>query len=80
MGRPYLAPPGIPPARVQALREAFMKTMEDPEFVADMEKAKLELNPVGGQQVQQLVDRMFNSRPELIERFKKVYTEAGGGA
>jgi tripartite-type tricarboxylate transporter receptor subunit TctC len=80
MGRPYMAPPGVPPARLQALREAFLKTMEDPEFKADMEKAKLELNPVSGQQVQQLVDRMFSSRPELIERFKKIFTDAGGGA
>src|ERR1700675_2713922 len=35
MRRPYLAPPGLPPATVAALRRAFMETMSDPEFLAD---------------------------------------------
>ena len=35
LARPYIAPPGIPPERVKALRDAFMATMKDPEFLAE---------------------------------------------
>jgi len=45
MGRPYLAPPGIPADRVEALRKAFMDTMADTEFLAEAEKAQLEIRP-----------------------------------
>ena len=39
MGRPYLAPPGLPPATVAALRRAFMATMADKDFLADAERS-----------------------------------------
>ena len=48
MGRPYLAPPGVPKDRADALRKAFMDTMKDPEFLAEAEKAQLEITPVSG--------------------------------
>ena len=48
MGRPYLAPPGVPKDRAEALRKAFMDTMKDKEFLADAEKSQLEINPVSG--------------------------------
>ena len=49
MGRPFLAPPGVPPDRAAALRKAFMDTMTDKEFLADAEKAQMEINPVSGE-------------------------------
>jgi tripartite-type tricarboxylate transporter receptor subunit TctC len=55
IGRPFLAPPGIPKERTEALRKAFMDTMHDPEFLADVEKTQLELNPVAGDAVERLV-------------------------
>src|SRR5436190_1063859 len=42
MGRPFLAPPGLPPERLAALRRAFMATMTEPAFLAEAEKMKLE--------------------------------------
>jgi tripartite-type tricarboxylate transporter receptor subunit TctC len=48
MGRPFLAPPGVPPDRVAALRKAFMDTMNDKEFLAEAEKAQLEITPESG--------------------------------
>jgi tripartite-type tricarboxylate transporter receptor subunit TctC len=56
MGRPFLAPPGVPAGRVAALRKAFMDTLTDKEFLAEAEKAKLEITPVTGDEVQKLVD------------------------
>src|SRR5262249_50028357 len=45
MGRPFAAPPDIPADRAAALRRAFMDTMKDKEFLAEAEKAKLEITP-----------------------------------
>ena len=48
MGRPFVAPPNIPRDRAEALRKAFMDTMKDKDFLADAEKAQLEITPVPG--------------------------------
>ena len=44
MGRPFVAPPNIPADRAEALRNAFMTTMKDKDFLADTEKAQMEIN------------------------------------
>jgi tripartite-type tricarboxylate transporter receptor subunit TctC len=61
MGRPYLAPPRVPNDRANALREAFMRTMEDPEFLGEAEAAQLEINPVSGEQVEKLVTELYKT-------------------
>ena len=68
MGRPYLAPPGVPPATVATLRRAFMETMADKEFLTDAERAKFEINPVSGERIQQLVAELYKTPPELTKR------------
>ncbi|MDB5406435.1 MAG: tripartite tricarboxylate transporter family receptor [Rhodospirillales bacterium] len=65
MGRPFVAPPGVPPERLAALREAFMATMKDPEFLADAEQAQLEIDPVDGAEVQKLVTDTYRTPPDL---------------
>jgi tripartite-type tricarboxylate transporter receptor subunit TctC len=65
MGRPFLAPPGIPADRTAALRKAFMDTMKDPGFLAEAEKMKLEINPVSGEAVQQIVQEVYQT-PKAI--------------
>ncbi len=68
MGRPFLAPPGIPADRAGALREAFMATMTDPEFMAEAEKAQLEVNPVTGEDLEKLVAEIYRTPPEVAEK------------
>ena len=68
MGRPFLAPPGIPAERAEALRNAFMATMTDPAFVADAEKAQLEVNPVAGDDLQKLVAEIYRTPPEVAKK------------
>ncbi|MBO0757087.1 MAG: hypothetical protein J2P54_14595 [Bradyrhizobiaceae bacterium] len=68
MGRPYVAPPSVPPDRVEALRNAFMDTMNDKEFLADAEKAQLEINPVDGGHVQALVEEVYRTPPEVAKK------------
>jgi tripartite-type tricarboxylate transporter receptor subunit TctC len=61
MGRPYLAPPRVPNDRANALRDAFMRTMEDPEFLGEAEAAQLEINPVSGEQIEKLVIELYKT-------------------
>jgi tripartite-type tricarboxylate transporter receptor subunit TctC len=68
MGRPYLAPPGVPQATVAALRRAFMDTMADKDFLADADRAKLEITPVSGERIQELVAELYKTPPELTKQ------------
>jgi tripartite-type tricarboxylate transporter receptor subunit TctC len=68
MGRPFLAPPGIPQDRADALRKAFMDTMKDKEFLAEAEKAGLEITPVPGEQIQKLVSEVYKTPPEIAKK------------
>jgi tripartite-type tricarboxylate transporter receptor subunit TctC len=61
MGRPFLAPPGIPAERVTTLRKAFMDTLNDKEFRAEAERMKLEINPVSGDAVQTIVQEVYRT-------------------
>jgi tripartite-type tricarboxylate transporter receptor subunit TctC len=68
MGRPFLAPPGLPQDRAEALRKAFDDTMKDKAFLAAAEKAGLEITPVSGKDLQDLVVEAYQSPPALAKR------------
>ena len=70
--RPYVLPPGTPKDRVQMLRKAFIETMKDPEFLADAAKAKLDINPLDGAELEANVKDVFNLDPKLIPRAKEI--------
>jgi tripartite-type tricarboxylate transporter receptor subunit TctC len=70
--RPYVLPPGTPKDRVQILRKAFMETMKDPEFLADANKAKLDISPLDGAELEKNVKEVFNLDPKLIPRAKDI--------
>jgi tripartite-type tricarboxylate transporter receptor subunit TctC len=59
MAWPFLAPPGVPADRVEALRTAFMATMKDKDFLAEADKAGLEITPVAGADIQRLVQDIY---------------------
>jgi hypothetical protein len=68
MGRPFLAPPGVPADRVAALRKAFMDTLTDRDFMAEAEKAKLEINPVSGEAVQKIVQEVYQAPKSVADK------------
>ena len=70
--RPYLLPPGTPKERVQILRKAYMSTMNDPEFLADAKKAKLDINPDDGAGLERNVREIFNLEPSLVAKLKDI--------
>ena len=61
LGCPFLAPPGIPADRAAMLRKAFDETMKDPEFLAEAAQALLEVAPVGGEELQQLIADIYQT-------------------
>jgi tripartite-type tricarboxylate transporter receptor subunit TctC len=70
-GRPYILPPGTPADRVKTLRTAFMATAADKAFLEDAKKARLDVDPVSGEEVQALVDKMFGAPENIIARAKE---------
>jgi hypothetical protein len=72
MGRPFLAPPGIPEDRKAALRRAFDETMKDPDFLADAAKQYLEVSAVAGGQIDRFLDGVYTTPKPLIERAARI--------
>jgi tripartite-type tricarboxylate transporter receptor subunit TctC len=68
MGRPFLGPPNIPPDRVELLRKAFAETMRDPQFLADAVKSQLEITPVAGEAVEQLVKEIYRTPKAVADK------------
>jgi tripartite-type tricarboxylate transporter receptor subunit TctC len=64
--RAIVAPPGVPGDRVQALRRAFDRTVKDPNYLADVEKARLEIDPTSGEETQKAVARLVGTSPEIV--------------
>jgi tripartite-type tricarboxylate transporter receptor subunit TctC len=70
-GRPYITPPGVPPERLKALREAFDATMKDPEFLADAARGKLPIDPMGGEEFARIVDKLYEVPEAYVARARK---------
>jgi tripartite-type tricarboxylate transporter receptor subunit TctC len=68
MGRPFVAPPGIPQDRLDLLRSAFLETLKDPELLKEAAGQNLEINPVSGSDVQRLVQEAYETNPDVIAR------------
>jgi tripartite-type tricarboxylate transporter receptor subunit TctC len=71
-GRPVMVTPGTPPERVKILREALLKTLKDPEVVAEAKKGRMDIDPTPGEELETLVKEIFNAPPEVLERVKKI--------
>jgi tripartite-type tricarboxylate transporter receptor subunit TctC len=71
IGRSFVAEPNIPPERAAALRRAFMETMEDPEFVGEMKKRNLNIEPLSGDEVQKIIAASMATPKELVDQAKR---------
>ncbi len=67
IARPFAAPPGLPPERLQALRAAFDATMKDPEFLAEAKRLNLEVRPVSGGDVETLIRELYATPPDVLK-------------
>ncbi len=69
-GRPFVAPPGVPPARLAALRQGFDETMKDPAFLADAKRLLLDVEPMTGDEVAALVKGVLATPPAVVARVR----------
>ncbi|HEY6255195.1 MAG TPA: tripartite tricarboxylate transporter substrate-binding protein [Xanthobacteraceae bacterium] len=70
IARALVTAPDTPPERVAALRRAFDATMQDPEFLAEAEKAKMDIDPMRGEESQKVADAIVNTPPAVVMRAK----------
>jgi tripartite-type tricarboxylate transporter receptor subunit TctC len=71
LGRPFLAPPDLPADRVKVLRDAFVATLRDPDFLKEAAKAKLDVDVVTGAEVDQVLKDAANAPASVIDRVKQ---------
>jgi tripartite-type tricarboxylate transporter receptor subunit TctC len=72
LDRPVLAPPGVPPARVKLLRDAFNATMADKAFLADVKKQRLTLDWVKGEEVAKTLAAAYAMPPAVVAAAKQM--------
>jgi tripartite-type tricarboxylate transporter receptor subunit TctC len=72
IARPYVFPPNTPKDRVQALRKGLADTYKDPEFLADAKKARLDMAPLTGEEMEKIVDRTYKLDKKLVARLKEI--------
>jgi tripartite-type tricarboxylate transporter receptor subunit TctC len=63
--------PGVPPARVAALRKALLETLRDKELLAEAAKMRLDVEPVSGEELQALVEKLYSTPAHIIDRAKE---------
>jgi tripartite-type tricarboxylate transporter receptor subunit TctC len=70
-GRPYMMAPGVPAERVAALRKAFMATMRDEDLLAEAQRIGIVIDPISGEELQALAEKIFATPPDVVERAKQ---------
>jgi tripartite-type tricarboxylate transporter receptor subunit TctC len=72
LGRPMVAPPGIPADRVKILREAYSKALRDPALIEEVTKSRLDMDPSSGEEIEALIKEIMDQPPEVIALVKKI--------
>ena len=68
IARPFFGPPGIPADRKQALRAAFDRTMQDPEFRAEAQRAKMDVNPMQGAEMESFLRELYAMPKDVVDK------------
>jgi tripartite-type tricarboxylate transporter receptor subunit TctC len=71
-GRPYVSTPGLPPERAKILQTAFKRTLTDPDFQAQAKERRLDIDPVGAEELTALAREVIAQPPEVVERMKRL--------
>jgi tripartite-type tricarboxylate transporter receptor subunit TctC len=72
LGRPFIAPPGVPADRVALLRAAFRQAIDDPALREEARKLRLAINPMGGEEAQQVIERLYRTPKQVVERTRRI--------
>ncbi len=72
LSRPFAAPPDVPHERAEALRAAFVAVHRDPQYLEEAAKLKVEVSPIGGDDVLRAIERISAASPELLHSMAKL--------
>jgi tripartite-type tricarboxylate transporter receptor subunit TctC len=80
LSRPFAAPPGVPAERAAALQTAFLAVHKDPLYLAEAAKLRIDVSPVGGDDVLRAIERIAAAPPDMLDYIKRLLSEnkAGG--
>lgn len=74
---PMAAPPGLPSDRADALRSAFLAVQTDAKYLAEAQRLKLDISPIGGSELSSLIEQLYSASPEVLDRMRRL--RAGSG-
>ncbi len=77
IGRAMIAPPGVPPERIALLRKAFAAAVADPMLLGEASQAKLDIQPIGGEDLQRMVEGIANAPANVVARFVAAVSSEG---
>jgi tripartite-type tricarboxylate transporter receptor subunit TctC len=79
LSRPFAAPPGLPGDRAKALQAAFLAVHQDPDYLDEAQRLKVDVSPIGGEEVLRAIDGIAGAPPDLLDYMKKLLSESKNG-
>ena len=77
MGRPYVAPPGVPADRVEILRASFLEALASPELQGEAKRMGIEVSPMAGRDIQALLERLYATPKDTVDRVRTIMLSTG---
>jgi tripartite-type tricarboxylate transporter receptor subunit TctC len=79
LSRPFAAPPGLPADRAAALQAAFLAVHQDPDYLDEARRLKVDVSPIGGEEVLRAIGGIAGAPPDLLDYMKKLLSENKNG-
>jgi tripartite-type tricarboxylate transporter receptor subunit TctC len=78
LGRPFVAPPGVPRDRAEILRAAFRRALEDPDLRSEADRLRLAINPIFGAEAEEIIARLYATPAAIVERTRAIVRVGSG--
>jgi tripartite-type tricarboxylate transporter receptor subunit TctC len=79
LSRPFAAPPGLPPDRAKALQAAFLAVHQDPQYLDQAGRLKVDVSPIGAEEVLRAIEGIAGAPPDLLDYMRKLLSEGKNG-
>jgi tripartite-type tricarboxylate transporter receptor subunit TctC len=79
LSRPFAAPPGLPADRAKALQAAFLAVHQDPQYLDEAGRLKVDVSPIGGDEVLRAIGGIAGAPPDLLDYMKKLLSDSKNG-
>jgi len=72
LGRPMVAPPAVPQERVKILRDAYSKSLKDPELLDEVKRSRLDMEPITGEEIESTYKELMDQPAAVVDLVKKL--------